>query len=47
MLQLRGSPLLDWEVNLPPVPLEVAGANAEFVADRLVATMGGNGPTWR
>ena len=31
MLQLRGSPLLDWEENLPPVPLEVTRANAEFV----------------
>ena len=35
MLQLRGSPLLDWEENLPPVPVEVARANAEFVAERL------------
>ena len=47
MLQLRGSPLLDWEENLPPVPLEVARANAEFVADRLVGAVGGAGPTWR
>ena len=44
MLQLRGSPLLDWEENLPPVPLEVARANAEFVAERLVAAVGGSGP---
>ena len=47
MLQLRGSPLLDWEENLPPVPLEVARANAEFVADRLLAALGGTGPAWR
>lgn len=46
MLQLRGSPLLDWEENLPPVPLEVHRANAEHVAGRLVATVGGNGPAW-
>ena len=38
MLQLRGSPLLDWEENLPPVPLEVARANAEFVADACSST---------
>ena len=47
MLQLRGSPLLDWEENLPPVPLEVTRANAEFVADRLLAELGGTGPAWR
>jgi len=46
MLQLRGSPLLDWEENLPPVPLEVHRANAEAVAERLVATVGGTGPAW-
>jgi hypothetical protein len=46
MLQLRGSPLLDWEENLPPVPLEVSRANAEFVAERLVAELGGDGPGW-
>ena len=46
MLQLRGSPLLDWEENLPPVPLEVARANAEFVAHRIVSELGGNGPGW-
>jgi hypothetical protein len=46
MLQLRGSPLLDWEENLPPVPLEVHRANAEHVARRLVATVGGSGPGW-
>jgi hypothetical protein len=47
MLQLRGSPLLDWEENLPQVPLEVARANAEFVAERLIAAVGGTGPAWR
>ena len=46
MLQLRGSPLLDWEENLPPVPLEVARANAEFVAELLVGAVGGAGPAW-
>jgi diadenosine tetraphosphate (Ap4A) HIT family hydrolase len=46
MLQLRGSPLLDWEENLPTVPLEVTRANAEFVARRLVAAVGGDGPGW-
>src|SRR3954454_3985285 len=46
MLQLRGSPLLDWEENLPPVPLEVHRANAEAVAEHLLATVGGTGPTW-
>jgi hypothetical protein len=47
MLQLRGSPLLDWEENLPPVPLDVHRANAEAVAEHLVANVGGTGPTWR
>jgi hypothetical protein len=46
MLQLRGSPLLDWEENLPPVPLDVARANAEFVSQRLLASVGGSGPGW-
>jgi hypothetical protein len=47
MLQFRGSPLLDWEENLPPVPLEVHRANAEVVAEHLLATVGGAGPGWR
>jgi hypothetical protein len=47
MLQLRGSPMLDWEENLPPVPLGVLRANAEFVAERLVDRLGGEGPAWR
>jgi diadenosine tetraphosphate (Ap4A) HIT family hydrolase len=46
MLQLRGSPLLDWEENLPAVPLEVHRANASYVAERLVARVGGTGPAW-
>jgi hypothetical protein len=47
MLQLRGSPLIDWEENLPTVPLEVARANADVVADRLLDSLGGSGPAWR
>jgi hypothetical protein len=46
MLQLRGSPLLDWEENLPPVPIEVHRANAEHVAGQLLASIGGSGPGW-
>jgi hypothetical protein len=46
MLQLRGSPLLDWEENLPAVPLEVHRANAEHVAGQLIAAVGGSGPGW-
>ena len=46
MLQFRGSPLLDWEENLPPVPLEVHRANAEAVAAHLMASVGGTGPGW-
>jgi hypothetical protein len=45
-LQFRGSPLLDWEENFPPVPLEVHRANAEAVAQHLVAAVGGSGPAW-
>lgn len=41
MLQLRGSPLLDWEENLPRVPVEVLQANARVVAERLVVHFGG------
>lgn len=40
--QFRGSPLLDWEENLPRVPAQVAADNARFVADRLVAAVGGS-----
>ncbi|MGI8524222.1 MAG: hypothetical protein ACR2K3_13090 [Nocardioides sp.] len=47
MLQLRGSPMLDWEENLPAVPLEVLRANAEFVAERVVDRIGGDGPAWQ
>jgi diadenosine tetraphosphate (Ap4A) HIT family hydrolase len=46
MLQLRGSPLLDWEENLPAVPLDVVRANAAYVAARLIARLGGSGPAW-
>jgi hypothetical protein len=46
MLQLRGSPLLDWEENLPAVPLEVHRSNAEHVARHLLETVGGTGPGW-
>lgn len=46
MLQLRGSTLLDWEENLPTVPLDVLRANAAFVAQRLQQRLGGSGPAW-
>src|SRR3954467_9350181 len=46
MLQLRGSPLLDWEENLPAVPVEVHRANAEAVAEHLLAAVDGTGPAW-
>jgi len=46
MMQLRGSPLLDWEENLPPVPEDVRRANAAHVSSALVAKFGGNGPAW-
>ncbi|MGW5239423.1 hypothetical protein ACWEOW_10870 [Monashia sp. NPDC004114] len=39
--QFRGSPLIDWEENLPRVPLEVLQANARAVAERLVVHVGG------
>jgi diadenosine tetraphosphate (Ap4A) HIT family hydrolase len=45
-LQFRGSPFLDWEENLPRVPLDVLRRNGEFVAARLVAALGGEGPSW-
>jgi hypothetical protein len=41
ILQFRGSPLLDWEENLPRVPLGVLQRNARVVADRLVVHLGG------
>jgi hypothetical protein len=47
MLQLRGSPLLDWEENLPELPVDVARANADAVADYLLTDVGGTGPGWR
>ncbi len=39
--QLRGSPLIDWEENLPKVPQDVADANAYAVATHLAAAYGG------
>jgi hypothetical protein len=41
MLQFRGSPLIDWEENLPRVPFEVLQANARVVAERMVVHVGG------
>ena len=41
MLQFRGSPLIDWEENLPRIPLTVLQRNARAVADRLVVHVGG------
>lgn len=41
VLQFRGSPLIDWEENLPRVPLDVLQANARVVAERLVVNVGG------
>ncbi len=46
MLQLRGSTLLDWEENLPEVPVDVVRANARFVSERLKNRLGGAGPAW-
>lgn len=46
MAQLRGSPLLDWEENLPPVPEDVRRANASHVGRALVERLGGTGPAW-
>ncbi|MEW1955711.1 hypothetical protein [Terrabacter sp. NPDC080008] len=45
MLQFRGSPLIDWEDNLPRVPLDVLQANARVVAERLVVHVGGRAGT--
>lgn len=46
--QFRGSPLLDWEENLPKVPQQVADANAYAVATHLASAYGGNAriPVW-
>jgi hypothetical protein len=46
VLQLRGSPLLDWEENLPRVPDDVHRANAAYVGSRLAERVGGSGPDW-
>ncbi|AKU19115.1 hypothetical protein [Luteipulveratus mongoliensis] len=45
ILQFRGSPLLEWEENLPRVPMDVLHANARYVATRLVAELGGTAGT--
>jgi hypothetical protein len=45
VLQFRGSPLLDWEENLPRVPLSVLQANARVVAERLLVHLGGQAGT--
>lgn len=39
--QFRGSPLLDWEENLPAVPADVLAANSRAVVRHLVAAVGG------
>ena len=46
MLQLRGSPMLDWEENLPAMPEDVLRANAAYVGRCLVERLGGDGPAW-
>ncbi len=46
ILQMRGSPLLDWEENLPAVPPEVLQTNATFVSRHLQGAVGGDGPAW-
>lgn len=43
MLQLRGSPLLDWEENLPRVPEAVLRANVRPIVEALVEEYGGTG----
>ena len=48
ILQFRGSPMLDWEENLPRVPAEVVARNVRQVAEALVAAHGGQlGPAAR
>lgn len=39
--QFRGSTLVDWEENLPRLPLDVAAANATFVAETIATAYGG------
>lgn len=43
--QFRGSPLLDWEENLPRVPVAIADENACHVAELLVQRLGGEAVT--
>jgi hypothetical protein len=45
VLQFRGSPLLDWEENLPRLPLAVLQANARVVAQRLLVHVAGQAGT--
>ena len=40
--QFRGSFNVVWDDIPPPIPIEARDANAAFVADRLVATVGGH-----
>ncbi|WP_425955409.1 hypothetical protein [Xylanimonas sp. McL0601] len=42
VLQLRGSPLLEWSTCLPMVPGDVLRANAGYVAGRVAVDMGGD-----
>lgn len=46
ILQLRGSPMLDWEENLPEVPEDVVRANASYVVDEVVRRVGGRRGPW-
>ena len=46
VLQMRGSPMLEWAENLPAIPDETRRANAAYVGDRLVERVGGTGPSW-
>lgn len=43
--QFRGSPLLDWEENFPPVPREVLDANTAAVVADFVRRVGGQART--
>ena len=39
--QFRGSALIDWEENLPRLPVQVAADNARYVAETIVTAYGG------
>ncbi|TIC82759.1 hypothetical protein [Nocardioides sp. GY 10127] len=45
MLQLRGSPLLDWADQLPPLPDDVRRAHAAHVGTLVQDAVGGFGPS--